>query len=623
MPAQNTKITELDFDTIKANLKAYLKGTEEFSDYNFEGSGLSLLLNVLANNTHYTGYYTNVGANEGFLDTAVKRRNAVSIAKHLGYTPHSANGANALVDIEALLETGDTPPPGIILPAYTVFGSSGLNTQSSFVFYNLEEKIAVADDDGRYWFRDVWIKEGSIAQTRFLVDTSNPDQTFVIPNRRIDISTLTVTVINSSSDSTSFVYTKADNYTQIKGTDLVYFVQESDDEKFEIYFGDGNVGKAVESGNIIVCEYLICSEDEPNGLSQFSVQGTLPATDDSNQTFDARVTTVEVATGGSKIETVDSIRFYAPKAWTAQNRLVTKNDYMHYIQNNLPNVESTSIWGGEENVPPQYGKVFISLKPLSGFKFSDTAKKNFADNFIRNKSLVSIIPEFVDPEYNYVGVSCQVKYDPSKTTKTQDAIVNIVRNTITNFFNETLEKFNTNFYFSQLSKVIDAADPAIVSNLTVVTLQKRLEPILFRSLGYSVSFSPNKIHPSTLKTSFFNLVIDNNEYTKIRIVDKPDAMNFSSSFYGTGVLQLANEAGTIVRESVGTINYNTGVLTIDTIEIIDALTNDSLIRFTCQLQEASRDVDVRRNNIVVLDNTVADAAVGLENNGLLVTAVQV
>lgn len=623
MPAQNQKITELDFDTIKANLKAYLKSQDEFSDYNFEGSALNMILNVLANNTHYMGFYANMLANETFLDTAVKRGSVVSIAKHFGYTPRSAIGATAVVDIEAILEDGDTPPPGITLPAYTVFGSSGTSANNTFTFYNLEEKVTSADGDGRYWFRNVEIKEGSLSQTRFLVDTSNEDQVFIIPNKRIDTTTLRVTVQTSATDTTQVVYTPATNYTQITGTDTVYFLQEVDGEKFEIYFGDDQVGKAVVDGNIIICEYLICAEDEPNGLYRFSVQGTLPATDDSGETFAARVTTIDAAAGGSKIESIDSIRFYAPKSWTAQNRLVTKSDYEHYILNNLPNVESVSVWGGEDNVPPQYGKVFISLKPLTGFKFSDIAKKNFKDNFLSDRSLVSIIPEFVDPEYNYVGVETAVKYDATKTTKTADAIVNIVRTAIQNFFDNVLEKYNTNFHFSQLSRVIDDADPSIVSNLTVITVQKRMTPNLFRKIGYSVSFAPNKIHPSTLSTTFFNLVIDNNEYTKIRIVDKPDDANFSSSFYGTGVLQLADENGTIVRTSVGTINYATGDITINAIEIIDALTDDGLIRFTCQLQEASRDVDVARNNIVVLDDTTIDASVGLNKNGLVVTASQI
>ena len=393
MPAQNTKITELDFDSIKANLKAFLQANPEFSDYNFEGSALSLLLDLLAVNTHYMGFYANMQANEPFLDTAVKRSSVVSIAKHLGYTPRSAIGSRALVDIEAIITVDDTPPPGITLPAYTVFGSSGLNTSSSFVFYNEEEAVTSADEDGRYWFRNVYIKEGSIAQTRFRVDTSNEDQTFVIPNSRIDTSSLRVTVQNSSTDTTQFVYNPATDYTQVAGTDLVYFLQEVDGEKFEIYFGDDNVGKAVADGNIIICEYLVVAGDVPNGLSSFSVQGTLPATDDSNQTFAARVTTIEAAAGGSEIETTDSIRFYAPKSWTSQNRLVTKDDYTHYILNNLPNVESVSVWGGEDHVPPTYGKVFISLKPLSGFKFSDTAKKNFEDNYLRQRSQGPQIPE--------------------------------------------------------------------------------------------------------------------------------------------------------------------------------------------------------------------------------------
>jgi len=614
MSANNTRITELDFDTIKANLRAYLEANPEFTDYNFEGSGLSLILDMLAMNTHYLGYYANMAHNESFLDSAVKRASVVSRAKELGYTPRSAIGATATVDVEVLVG-GDTPA-GVELPEYTVFGAGGISTNSSFTFYNSESAIATIDNENRYWIRNLSIKEGSLNRTRF-VATGDYDERFIIPNTNIDTTTLRVTVQTSNVDTTITAFNYATNYTTVTANDPVYFLQEVDGERFEIYFGDGNIGRSIVAGNIIVCEYFVVAGVEANGLREFSIDGVLPAID-SNDTYNARVDTLEAAAGGNAVETTNSIRFYAPKAWTSQNRLVTKDDYTHYIQNLIPNVESVTVWGGEENEPPQYGKVFISLKPLSGVKFSDTAKNNIANDFLKTKAIVSIIPEFVDPDYIYLGVDCAVKYNPNKTTKTATAIGILVTNTINNYFDSNLEKFSSNFYYSKFLRAIDDADASIVGNITTIRMQKRLEPALFRDIGYNLSFSPNKIRPSSLTTSLFSCVINGVQYDDVRFVDQPDELNFSTSYDGAGMLRLASEEGRILLNNVGTINYADGRLVISPLEFIDSKTNDGLVRFTCELQEDSTDVIVLRNNIVILDDTQADPLAGIDVNGLTV-----
>lgn len=622
MPAANIKITSLDFDQIKASLIAYIQADPAFTDYNFAGSGLNTIIDILAANTHYQAFYANMLANEGFLDTAVKRSSIVSRAKELGYTPRSAIGSTALVDIQVLL--GNNPAPaGVQLDASTAFGSSGLNQESSYTFYNTEAMVATADGNGQYWFRDVTIKEGSPNRTRFIVDLGNVDQKFILPNQRIDMSTLVVQVQNSLSDNTTVTFTPATNYTAITTTDPVYFTQEVDGELFEIYFGDGNVGLAVEDGNIIICTYMVVAGEGANGLSSFSITGgTLRATDSGN-TFDSRVDTINDSAGGSAIEAADSIRFNAPKAWTAQNRLVTKNDYQHYLLNTIPNVESVAVWGGEDNVPPVYGKVFISLKPLSGYVFSDVAKQNIEDNIIRIKSLVSIIPTFLDPEYIYVGVDTTINYDGSTTNKTDNAVVNVVSAAIRSYFDSNLEKFGTNFYYSKLVSAIDASDPSIVSNNTRITLQKRMVPSLFRTIGYTITFAPNRIHPSSLQTSWFSCVLNGHQYDLVQFKDLPDQLNYSTSYNGSGTLQLYDSAGRLVLSSVGTINYATGVIEVSPIELIGVEANDSTIRFTVYLQEETLDIEALRNNIIVLDDTTADPLAGVLNNGLVVTATKV
>lgn len=623
MAAKNQRIAELDFDAIKANLKTFLSSQTEFSDYNFEGSALSTLLDLLAVNTHYIGFYANMMANEAFLDTAVKRASVVSLAKHLGYTPRSARGAIAVVDIEALVPSGDPNPQGVTLPAYSIFGSSGVGVSSSHVFFNLSEHLTIADDNGRFWFRDVELVEGSLNRSRFVYSSADSDKKIIIPNKNVDTTTLKVRVQTSANVNTQTTFTPATNYVNIKGTDPVYFLQEVDGELFEIYFGDDNVGKALVDGNVVIVDYLVVTGPEANGLSEFSIQTPLPSTEDSNVTFAARVDTLDPASGGATIESLDSIRFYAPKSWTAQNRLVTKEDYQHYIQQTFPNVESVAIWGGEDHVPPQYGKVFISLKPYSGFRFSNLAKQNFVENFLSQKTLVSITPEFVDPDYIHVGVHTVVRYDESKTTKTADQIATAVRNTITNYFDNILEKFNTNFYFSNLLSTIDTCDTAIVSNITTITLQKRLQPTLFRKLGYSVNFSPNQIRPSSLSSSRFNAVINGIEYDNASYKDIPDQLNFSTSYDGNGTIQVISSTGAVLYANAGTINYATGEITLVPIEFLDALTNDGYIRFTVELQEDSVDVLVERNNIIILDDTIKDSNLGLNNQGLTVETAQI
>lgn len=619
MPSQNLRITELDFDTIKQNFITYLRGQDQFTDYNFEGSGLSILLDILAYNTTYMGFYANMLANEAYIDTAVKRSSVVSLAKHLGYTTKSAQGATALVTIEAIVPSNVTPPSGITMPAYSVFGSGGFNSNASFTFFNTEEMIATADNNGRFIYNNVQLKEGSINRTIFTVNSGIEDQRFIIPNVNIDMSTLIVTVQKSATDTTSTVYIPAVNYTTITGVDPVYFTQETDGELYEVYFGEGNIGLPVQDGNVIICDYLICNGSDANGLSQFTLQSVLTSLDDAT-TFSSVVTTLNNASGGSEIEDIDSIRFFAPKAWTSQNRLVTMDDYQHFIQNNLPNVESVAVWGGETNVPPQYGKVFISLKPLTGFKFSDVAKTNFANDFIQPRSLVSILPEFVDPEYIRLGVDTLVRYDPNLTVKTQDQIVGLVRTTIQGYFDTTLERFNQNFYFSKLAAAIDASDPSIVSNITGITVQKRVMPALFSKIGYTIDFGPNKLHPSTLITSNFDVVINSSEYVNCHFEDLPDQLNFSTSYNGSGTVNLVSSLGVVLLSNLGTIDYATGLITINALEFIDAKANDGSVVFTAQLQESSLDVFVVRNNIIILDDTIADPLAGLKTNGLIVAA---
>lgn len=364
----NLRVTELDFDDIKANLKTFLESQSEFTDYDFEGSSLSVLLDILAYNTHYNAYLANMLTNEMFLDSAVKRSSLVSIAKHLGYTPNSVTGSRAVIDV-AVSSVADNPAT-LTLNRYSPFSTSINGT--TYTFYNLNA-ITATPSGGTYTFDDVTVVQGTLLSKSYTVGTPGPDEKYEIPNEAVDTSTLRVTVQNSVSDTTVNTYTLATDITGLDSTSEKYFLEENTVGNFQLYFGDGVVGKKLTAGNIITIQYLASAGDVTNVSTNFTQSFTSSTIGGSDSIV---VTTASNSTSGAPKETIASIRYNAPKANAAKNRAVTTDDFKTLIQNNYTGAESISVWGGEENNPPKYGKVIISLKPFDGFTISNATKTN-------------------------------------------------------------------------------------------------------------------------------------------------------------------------------------------------------------------------------------------------------
>ena len=419
------EITDLDFDTIKTNLKTYLKGQSEFTDYDFEGSGLSVLLDTLAYNTHYNAFMANMLANEMFLDTAVKRNSVVSHSKTMGYTPVSGRAPTATVDVTV----NDANSASLTLYAGHVFTTTAGGV--SYQFVNIADTTIQAADT--YTFSGLKLYEGTWTETKYTVNVSDVDQKFIIVNDNVDIATLLVTVENSSSDSTTATYTKATSLVDIISTTTAFFSQETTNGNWEIYFGDGVLGKALIDGNIISLKYVVTNKDAANGATTFTSSTAIG-------TFtDITIATTNAASGGADAENIGSIQHNAPFNYAAQNRAVTANDYKAIIPKLYSNISSITVWGGEYADPAVYGKVFISIKTPSGSNLTAKTKASIK-TLLADYTVASITPEFVDPITIKIIPVVNFKYNPSVTTKTNTALVTLVTTAVNSLSDDDLEK---------------------------------------------------------------------------------------------------------------------------------------------------------------------------------------
>jgi hypothetical protein len=476
------KVAELDFDTIKNNLKAFLKSQSEFSDYNFEGSGMAVLLDLLAYNTHYMGYYLNMVSNEMFIDTAITRGSVVSHAKLLGYTPNSRVAPQAYVNIAITPVTGDANS-SIAIPRFTRFVSEtkdGIN----YIFVNPSAYISTKNlSSGLFEVNNLPLKEGQPVTMTFTYDQqTNSKQTFELPDTGIDTSTIQIYVRNSSQNSVRKTYILSQDATNVDPDALVYYLEENKNGKYQIYFGDGIIGQKLIDGNIVIVSYIVTSGTAANGLSTFKLlDNFLPGSS-------SVITTASSSTSGAMEETIDQIRFTAPKAYIAQNRAVTKNDYIALINRDYPYFEAVNVWGGEENDPPVYGKVFFTAKPLSGSEITITEVEYVKNSIIKPFSVLTVEPEYVTADYNYMMVKATVNFDPTKTNKTASEIDAGVVSTIRNFANTYLDTFNNTFKVSRLSRAIDDSDTSITNTDLNITIEKRFTVDVTKSQSYTLNF---------------------------------------------------------------------------------------------------------------------------------------
>jgi hypothetical protein len=584
MAINNKRITvsDLDFDSIKANLKTFLQGQSEFSDYDFEGSGLSVLLDVLAYNTHYNGVYTNLAVNEMFLDSASKRASVVSLAKMLGYVPRSAKCATAIVNATV---TSPTSFPGTItLPANQAFNTSIDGV--SYTFYNRSDVTVARDTNGNYTFTNLPIVEGTPLQYKYTVADG---LRYIVPNANVDIDTLTVRIQENANSDLFEVYTRSEKITDVTSTTKVYFIKEIDDGLYEISFGNGILGTELAIGNVVTIDYFVSSLDAPNSAFNFTYGGS------SLFGGGLSVTTTSRATGGASSEDINSIKFNAPRMYSAQNRAVTPDDYKAIILSQFPEAASVSVWGGEDNDPPIYGKTFICIKPTDANKLTTLQKQFITNNILEQRNIVSITPELVDPEYFNIKVTSFVYYNPRETTKTTSQIETIVKNAILNYNTTELERFSGVLRFSKLSRIIDSADPAITNNTTRIMVRREFTPVYNISSQYKL----NLINPISqdggkqgevfLSTGFY---IPNS--TEVHYLD--DDSNGNIRLYYVS----SNFDKVIVNPSIGTIEYEAGRVVVRNL-IITAL-DDPI--FELQVKPESYDVVSALNQIVQIDPTL-------------------
>jgi len=586
--------TNLDFEDVKTTLKEYLKSNSNFTDYDFEGSNLSTILDILAYNTYITSYNANMVANEVFIDTATLRENVVALARNIGYTPRSRKAAISAISFFVDTSNITPKPASITLRKGTVAASTGVFGGSSGAFCILDD-ITVPVINGVAAFNEIPIYEGTVIEKNFTFSARNPQQKFILPNVGIDTDLIRVGVKNNEFSTATVKYSLQDNLFYVGSDSKVYFLQEVSDERYEVFFGDGVFGKKLDDQNYITVTYLVTNGDAGNGFSQFSFNGRLTYVRDGSEytvTSGISLITPEYSSrGGSAIEEVESVRKYAPKIYSTQNRAVTADDYETLIPAKIyPDTESISVFGGEELIPPQYGKVFISIKP----RFGDFLPNLIKDNIklkLKKYAVAGVVPEILDLKYLYLEVSSRVYYNTNLAPSAAE-VSTIVSNNAAKYADSTeLNKYGARFKYSKFLKIIDDSHDSVTSNITVVKMRRDLRVVPNTIAEYQIGFG-NQFYISSMtgyniKTSSFRVSgISENVY----IGDIPNSNRQTGTLFFFTVPNIGSQSPIIIRSNVGTIDYVNGILTINAINIIAAMQKDSQEIIEIQATPLSNDV---------------------------------
>jgi len=587
--ATKLEISQLDFDGIKDNLKTFLSQQNEFTDYDFEGSGMNVLLDVLAYNTHYLGYNANMLANEMFLDSADQRTSVVSLAKQVGYTPRSSSAAIATIDVVVNNASGAS----LTMSRGTKFTTTVDETNYSFVN---NADVSISPVDGAYKFSNLDVYEGTYLNYKYTANTSDIDQRYIIPNDNVDTTTLTVKVQESISDSTTNTYKLATGITGIDSTSKVYFLQEVENGRFEVYFGDGVLGQSIADGNIVILDYITCNRDEANGASSFTLSGSIGGF--SNVT----ITTIGNAAGGDSPETIKSIKYNAPRDYTSQDRAVTADDYKVLVKSLYANAQSVQVYGGEDAATPDYGKVYISIKAKSGSNLTEVTKTSLVQS-LKSYAVASVTPVIIDPETTFIILETTFKYDSSSTTKDVSTIETNVLDAISLYNTDTLEDFTGMFRYSAVGKTIDEAESSILSNITKVKMYKNITPTLNSGIKYTLSFNnafynPHSGHNSTAGgiVSSTGFKISNDDSLNEHFLDDDGAGNVRV-YYLNGTVRVYTSS------TFGTINYTTGeiILTSANITSISNVDGVASTRIRVTTTPDSNDIVPVRNQVLSID----------------------
>ena len=584
----------LDFDQVKVTLKNYLQANSNFTDYDFEGSNLSSIIDVLAYNTYITSYNANMVANEVFIDSATLRENVVALARNIGYVPRSRKAALATITFSVDTSNIVPSPASLTLKAGPVAGSSGSFGNQSYIFSILED-ITVPVVDNKARFSNINVYQGTLLTANYTYDTRNLNQKFILPNAGVDTDLISVTVRPNENSTTSTKYSLQNSLFDIDKSSKVYYIQEIEDERYQIFFGDGIFGESLSEGNFISINYITSSGDGGNGANKFSFSGRLTYTRNA-QTYTVTsgitmITTGMTSQGGDSIESVNSIKKYAPRIYASQNRALTANDYEALIPSRIyPETESISVFGGEDLVPPQYGKVFISIKPKKGDFLPNLIKENIKLK-LKKYAVAGIVPEILDLKYLFLEVNSKVYYNTNKAPSA--AYVSTVVQTNANKYAESSEmnRYGARFKYSKFLKVIDDSNAAVTSNITTVTMRRDLRIALNSLAEYSIGFGNQmyirSMNGYNIKTSAFRVEgIAQDCYFS----DIPNTNRRTGSIFLFTVPGVNSTTPTILRRNVGTIDYVRGVITLNPINIQFGKIKDGQTIIEIGANPASNDV---------------------------------
>ena len=616
--------TNLDFDQIKNSLKDYIQSNSDFTDYDFEGSNLSTILDVLAYNTYITSYNANMISNEVFIDSATLRENVVALARNIGYIPRSKKSSRASVTFFVDISSVSPTPANLTLKAGPVATTGGRFNGQSFVF-GIPEDITVSVIDGIATFSDIEVYEGSYLSQSYVYSTRNPFQKFILPNVGIDLDSLVVTVRPSIDSSVSTKYSRQDELfdsitkTTINENSNIYFIQEAEGEQYEVIFGDGVFGKALEDGNIVEMTYIVTSGSDGNGISNFTFSGSVSYVRNSVEIFVTNgislISSTLPSSGGESIESIDSIRKYAPQLYSTQNRALSASDFEVLIPNKIyPETESISVFGGEELVPPQYGKVFISIKPRNGDFIPNLIKENIKRN-LRRYSVAGIVPEILDLKYLFIETNSKVYYNTNLAPNAAFVSSKVQRDLTAYAESSELNKYGARFKYSRFLKVIDSSHESVTSNITTVEMRRDLRLAISELAEYAIDFG-NEFHIQSMsgfniRTSAFRVL---NINTDVYLYDVPDSTGEKGQI-SLFSLDQGSSTPVIQRRNIGVIDYKKGRITLDPINIVSGKTKDNVDILEISATPESNDIIGLQDLYLQLDSSFVDMVVDEISSG--------
>ena len=592
--------SELDFDNIKTNLVAYMKATDTtFNDYNYEGSAMSTIIDVLAYVTHINSMNANFALNETFLDTSQLRSSVVSHAKLLGYTPRSISPSTAVINMTMNYDATATPlwnhdgtntPLPLSMPRGTKF-----STNIDGVTYPMfASDTTTINFDSGWNFSNIKLEQGTLASINYTYQ-NNVFESYVIPATNVNTAAIKVTVTDSQSTSASKVYSINTNVVNLDGTSEVYFLEEGRDGYYEIKFGDNIIGKRPGNGNTITIEYAtIPSGANVNGATVFTMTDSLVGNTDET------ITLVSKAVGGAARETREAIKFNAPLAHISQNRAVTPDDYKTIIKNEFADVEAVAVWGGEDNDVPDYGKVYVSIKPLSAEVLTEAQKTTIKTNILKPKNVVSITPVLVDPEYTYIDLEVFFKYNPNLATVTASGLSTAIRNTLVTHNNDVLKSFNGVYRDSNVVKKIDDTNIAIISNITRVKMTKKITPVLGEATKYTLKFN-QALTDLDATTGTTGSYVTSTIFTFAGLQAK--LKDFYDSSSDTRIIQIVDTSNLVLATNVGDVNEEDGTVTLNSFQPTGLPTGQTTIDVT--VKPASSDVSPTRNVLLTINTSTA------------------